>query len=88
MNLSNQDQLLALSIGADTIPNPLGAAPGAKTNSILFAVDRNSKGLADDPTAFGGGVVKQTALGEQSANIYVSTTGNRLPVPGAKPSPL
>jgi hypothetical protein len=82
LNLSNRDQLLALSLGADTIPNPVNAPLGARTNGILFAVDRNSQGLADDPTALGGGVQMQTALGKQSANVYASTTGNRLPSPG------
>jgi hypothetical protein len=73
LGLTNSDQICALSLGGDII---------SQQNAIFFSVDRTSQGAGDDPGVAGGGVMKQAALGKQSDNIYLSTTGSPLPIPG------
>jgi hypothetical protein len=48
------------------------SGPGSVNCALLFSVDQNSTGLN------ASGVAGQTALGKQSANMYLSVTGNYL----------
>ncbi|MGD0770354.1 MAG: PEP-CTERM sorting domain-containing protein [Tepidisphaeraceae bacterium] len=74
LGLQANDQLNGLSMGADQIGTPQSIANGGGSDNcaLLFSVDSGTQGLPNT------GVAAQVALGKQSTNMYISTTGSYL----------